>query len=125
MKKITYLHLSLLIFIPFFFISCDQYVDFRGTETKEDNLYIVDFQILNSGKSHDMNLHAGDTVDVHVIKEFGSCSIYIECFEGDFYFVNYNISTSDYVVPITYTGSFHFCVEGTDATGFVRFKVRE
>jgi hypothetical protein len=113
--------------LPFSFIfsGCDQYVDFRGTETKEDNLYIIDFQILNSSRSHDMNLHAGDTIDVHVIKEFGSCTIYIECFEWESYFVRFDVSTIDYVVPITETGSYHFCVEGNNATGYIKFKVRE
>jgi hypothetical protein len=125
MKKITYLHLSLLIFIPFFFISCDALDPFRGTEVKESDLYIIDFYALNEERTHDLNLVEGDTLDIKVINQSGSISIFIYHYENDFYYERYHISTQNYAVAIPYSGTYTVAVAGTEASGFVRFKVRE
>lgn len=124
MKKISYLYLSLLIFIPFLFISCDAFDPFRGTEVKESDQYIIDFYALNDERSHDLNLVEGDTIDIKVINQSGSISLFIYHYKHDFYFDRYHVTTQNYTVPIPYTGTYTVAVAGTEASGLVKFKVR-
>lgn len=125
MKKSRFHIVSVFIFIAFSTLSCTDPVEFQGTESSNNSQYILDFDILNVTKSHDILLFEGDVVDVKIIKEDGEFDVSLQDSGNNYIYKGDNASSSEFSLNISSTDTYHIKVTGREAHGYVSFIIRE
>ncbi len=121
MKKISFLFAIsfLMILIA---TACGKAV-FDGSCTGNDKQFIVDYNVLNCTKTHQMKLKKGTTVKVVVESKSGRVGILVEDTKGDDIYNNINAISENFSLEIPRTDTYNFSVSGSEAKGSVSFKM--
>lgn len=114
--------LGLLFIIGFIFVSCDN-ISFNGSRTGNSSQFIVDFDVLNTTKSHTMTLSEGERIKVIIEKEKGDLKVYIYDSNHKYSYRSDNAFNSSFVVSIDHTDTYTFEIVGeNNSKGKVEFK---
>lgn len=116
---------SLIIVISFLFTGCTR-IEFDGSRTSNDKQFLLEYKVLNTTKTHEVELKQGDKVEVKIEDQAGSVDIQVtnmdsekEIYRGD------KASSGDFILEIRESGTYLFSVTGKKAKGSVSFLVKE
>ncbi|AEY66089.1 hypothetical protein [Clostridium sp. BNL1100] len=121
MKKISFLF-AISAFTLLITVACGKVV-FDGSCTGNNKQFIVDYNVLNCTKTHQMELERGTTIKVVVESKSGRVGILVEDSKGDGIYNNINAISEKFSLEIPRTDTYNFSVSGTDAKGSVSFKM--
>lgn len=92
---------------------------FNGNKVETDDTFEIDFSILNTSYSHDIECESGDSFSVWVDSEGGSIALTIQSGEDDPVYQGNNIPTTSFEVGIQEAGTYTVTVTGKKAKGHV------
>ena len=117
-----YIYLTLLVIISFIFISCEN-ISFNGSRTGNSSQFIVDFKVLNTTKTHTMNLEQGKRINVSIKKESGDLKVYVYDSNKNYSYRSDSAFNSDFILTIDHNDNYTFEIVGSNnAKGRVEFK---
>jgi len=117
-----YIYLTLLVIISFIFISCEN-ISFNGSRTGNSSQFIVDFDVLNTSKTHKMSLEQGERINVSIKKESGDLKVYVYDSNKNYSYRSDSAFNSDFILTIDHNDNYTFEIVGTNnAKGRVAFK---
>ena len=94
---------------------------FVGNEIADTDFYDVDFEQMNSTYSHNIDMDAGESIKVKIIRKSGKISVQIyneadqPAYKGD------DVTDAEFEIQINEKGTYRLCVSGKDAKGHVIF----
>ena len=94
---------------------------FVGNEIADTDFYDVDFEQMNSIHSHNIDMDAGESIKVKIIRKSGKISVQIynevdqPVYRGD------DVTDAEFEIQINEKGTYRLCVSGEDAKGHVIF----
>ena len=94
---------------------------FIGDEISDTDFYVVDFEQMNSNHSHNIDMDAGESIKVKIIRKSGKISVQIyneadqPVYKGD------DVTDAEFEIQINEKGTYRLCVSGKDAKGHVIF----
>ena len=105
------------------FIACGlcNKATFIGDEIADTDFYDVDFEQMNSTYSHNIDMDAGESIKVKIIRKSGKISVQIyneadqPAYKGD------DVTDAEFEIQINEKGTYRLCVSGKDAKGHVIF----
>ena len=126
MKKATKrkIILSVILFnMILVFIACGlcNKPAFVGNEIADTDFYVVDFEQMNSNHSHNIDMDAGESIKVKIIRKSGKISVQIynkadqPVYKGD------DVTDAEFEIQINEKGTYRLCVSGKEAKGHVIF----
>lgn len=119
-RKVIFL--GTLFFISIFFIGC-QDITFSGSQTGNNTQFIVDFDVLNTTKSHKLPLKTGDSVSVTITKESGNLEIYVYDSNKNYIYRSNRALDSKFTLTVNHNDDYTFEIKGDhNAKGKVIFK---
>ena len=120
--KMVVLMLALALILS----ACGNTSIFNGSKTGDENCFDIEFSILNTSYTHDMELAAGDSVDVEIESNAGNISLMIQKDDEDPVYEGNHLPSSSFRVGIDDEGTYTLTVTGDKASGHVVFtKIHE
>lgn len=116
MKKIAACVLILIITVSF--TACTT-ADFNGSRKGNDSQLIMDYKVLNTTDSQELELETGDIVDFEVVSRSGKVDILLQKGEEEPVYEGLDIPTSAFQVKIFESGTYTVSVRGKKAKGSV------
>ena len=98
---------------------------FDGSKTGDDDHYDIDFEMLNTTYSHELDMKAGESIDVSVTSRSGKISIMIAKEKEEPIYRGSDMESSNFNVGIKEGGRYTVSVTGEKAKGHVVFLRRE
>ena len=123
MKRISLLAIFVLVGV-LILAGCQEQI-FDGSVTGNETQFILDFNVLNTTKTHEMKLEEGTNIYVSIEKKSGNIAISITDSDGKVIYKSDSADSWDFVVTTTKVDTYKFTVTGTDAKGSVSFKTIE
>ena len=99
--------------------ACGKPVTFDGSKTGDANHFDIEFEILNSSYSHNLEMKAGESIDVSVEKKAGNISVTIQKGDSDPVYRGSEMGTTNFQVGISEAGTYTLTVSGEKAKGHV------
>lgn len=96
---------------------------FNGSRTSNDVEFIMNYSVLNSTKTHEMELEKGTTINVIIESNSGRVDVFVEDADGEKIYKGDNAASSTFSLEIPKTSTYKFSVTGAKAKGSVSFKV--
>lgn len=121
MKKFSLL-IILVILILTVATGCSKQV-FDGSRTGNDEQFIMDYSVLNTTETHEMELKQGMIIKVNIESISGHVDILVTGDDGVEIIGSGNDSSSNFSFEIPKTGTYTFSVTGNKAKGSVSFKI--
>ena len=100
---------------------CSEESVFDGSKTGDDNHFDIDFEMLNTTYSHELDMKAGESIDVSITRKSGNISITIAKEKDDPIYRGSDLETADFNVGIKEDGKYTLSVTGDNAKGHVVF----
>ena len=100
-------------------VGCDSGATFSGSKTGDENHFDIEFEVLNSSFSHDLELNEGESLEVTATKEAGKISLRIQCGESEPVYQGDNLESTNFKVNINESGTYTITVAGQKAKGHV------
>lgn len=112
----------MILLISLFFVSCEN-ISFNGSRTGNNSQFIVDFKVLNTSKTHTMNLEAGERIDVVISLESGDLKVYVYDSNNNYSYRSDKAFSTDFTLTIDHDDNYTFEIVGRNsAKGRVEFK---
>ncbi|WP_050008113.1 hypothetical protein [Butyrivibrio sp. WCE2006] len=99
--------------------ACGKQATFNGSKTGDANHFDIDFETLNTSYSYDLEMKAGESIDVSVEKQAGDISITIQKGDEKPIYRGNNMESTDFKVGINEEGTYTLTVSGDNAKGHV------
>ncbi len=94
---------------------------FIGDEIADTDFYDIDFEQMNSAYSHKIDMDAGESIKVKIIRKSGKISVQI-CNEDDQpVYKGDDVTDAEFEIQINEKGTYQLCVSGKKAKGHVVF----
>ena len=94
---------------------------FVGEEIADTNFYDVDFEQMNSTHSHNIDMDAGESIKVKIIRKSGKISVQIYNEDDQPVYKGDDVTDAEFEILINEKGTYRLCVSGKDAKGHVIF----
>ena len=112
----------MVLLISLFFVSCEN-ISFNGSRTGNNSQFIVAFKVLNTTKTHTMNLEAGERIDVVINLESGDLKVYVYDSNNNYSYRSDKAFSTDFTLTIDHDDNYTFEIVGRNsAKGRVEFK---
>lgn len=98
---------------------------FVGNEITNESEITLDFSVLNTTKTYEMNLEQGAAVNVVVENESGTINLLVTGPDGNAVYKADRASSGVFAIEIPAAGTYTFAVTGSDAAGVVSFALAE
>jgi hypothetical protein len=98
-----------------------QQVNFDGSRTSNEDQYIIEYRVLNKTDSAELQLSAGDVVDVEIVANSGKVDVLVKHSDGTEIYRGNDATTGSFKLDIAKAGTYQFSVSGDNANGSVRF----
>ncbi|WP_026477666.1 PPC domain-containing protein [Alkaliphilus transvaalensis] len=122
MKKNYFLIFIIIVSISL--IGCNKQV-FDGSRTSNDKQFLLEYDILNDTKTHNIQLEEGDIIAVFIENISGRLDITVADVDGTEIYRGNNASSGKFNLTIPKTNTYTFIVIGKKAKGSVGFMVTE
>ena len=119
MMKKSILRLITVLILGAVLCGCGGSSTFSGSKTGDANHFDINFDILNTSYTHDLNLNAGEKLDVTVEKTTGEISLLIQAGEESPVYQGDNMDSANFQVGIEKAGKYTITVTGKRAAGHV------
>lgn len=117
MKKILAYVFTFLLSMPL--IACAFKATFDGSRTGNESQLIMQYKILNTTTSQELELTEGDIVLFDIVSQAGSIDIFLQKSEEEPIYKEHDIPTSVFQVEITDSGTYIVSVTGKNAKGSI------
>lgn len=94
---------------------------FVGEEIADTDFYDVDFEQMNSTHSHSIDMDAGESIEVKIIRKSGKISVQIYNEDDQSVYKGDDVTDAEFEIQINEKGTYRLCVSGKDAKGHVIF----
>ena len=118
MKRVIY-GLGVILLMAAMLVGCSSGAIFSGSKTGDENHFDIEFEVLNSSFTHDLELKEGESLEVTATKESGKISLRIQCGESDPVYQGDNLESTNFKVNINESGTYTITVSGQKAKGHV------
>lgn len=118
MKKIFLCMLMLMLILTVSFTACAS-AKFDGSRTGNESQLILDYKMLNTTESQELELEKGDIVKFEVVSKTGSIDISLQKGKEEPIYKSADISTSEFQVEVKDSGTYTVLVRGKKAKGSV------
>lgn len=108
-----------------FIVGCGPEQVFDGSRTSNDTQFVMEYDVLNETKTHEMELEEGAMINVIVQNDSGQVNIVVEDSNGEVVYQGGHASSTNFTFGISSAGRYTFSVTGSKAKGGVSFKVVE
>jgi hypothetical protein len=122
MKKISLIILSILVFS--IFIGCSR-PSFNGSRTSNNKQFLMEYSVLNTTETSEMELKEGTIIDAEVESKGGRVNILVESINGGKIYTGENVGTGKFSLKIKKSDTYKFTVTGDNAKGSISFKVAD
>jgi hypothetical protein len=122
MKKLCILITSVILLLAAAACSVQT---FSGSVTGNDDQFALNFSMLNTNKSHEINLKEDATINVDISKESGRLDILVTDAAGETVYKGDDASSGSFSFEIPKTDTYKFTVTGKKAKGSVSFLVAQ
>jgi len=118
---------KILIFLLVFFISgcADKNAIFNGSKTSNDNQFVMEYEILNTTYTEELELKKDEIIKVEIVNDSGVLNVSVIGKSGEKVYKGDNISSGSFSLTIPKDDTYEFSVEGKKAKGSVSFKKEE
>jgi hypothetical protein len=100
-------------------VGCSNNATFSGSKTGDADHFDIEFEVLNSSFTHDLELEEGESLEVTATKESGKISLRIQCGESEPVYQGDNMESANFKVNINESGTYTINVSGQKAKGHV------
>ena len=121
MKKVISA-IGIIMLMATMLVGCGKGATFDGSKTGDGDHFDIEFKVLNTSFSHDLELKEGESLDVSVTKESGEISLLIQNGEEEPAYRGDSMDTSDFKVTVSADGTYTVTVTGKKAKGHVVVK---
>lgn len=118
MKRIIY-GFGVVLLMAAMLVGCSNNATFSGSKTGDADHFDIEFEVLNTSFSHDLELNAGESLDVTATKEAGKISLLIKCGDAEPVYQGDNLESTNFKVNINESGTYAITVSGQKAKGHV------
>lgn len=118
MKRIIY-GFGVVLLMAAMLVGCSNNATFSGSKTGDADHFDIEFEVLNSSFTHDVELEEGESLEVTATKESGKISLRIQCGESDPVYQGDNMESANFKVYINESGTYTITVSGLKAKGHV------
>ena len=94
---------------------------FVGNEIADTDFYDVDFEQMNSTYSHNIDMDAGESIKVKIIRKSGKISVQIYNEDDQPVYKGDDVTDAEFEIQINEKGTYQLSVSGKDAKGHVIF----
>ena len=94
---------------------------FVGNEIADTDFYDVDFERMNSTHSHNIDMDAGESIKVKIIRKSGKISVQIYNEDDQPVYRGDDVTDAEFEIQINEKGTYRLGVSGKDAKGHVIF----
>ncbi|MCD8503008.1 MAG: hypothetical protein LRY71_16830 [Bacillaceae bacterium] len=108
-----------------FIVGCRREQVFDGSRTSNDTQFVMEYDVLNGTKTHEMELEEGTMINVIVQNDSGQVNIAVEDSHGEVVYQGGHASSTNFTFGISSAGRYTFTVTGSKAKGGVSVKVVE
>ena len=105
--------------------ACSSGSTFSGSKSGDEDHFDIEFEVLNTSYSHDLDMKAGESIDVAVTCDEGKISVLIAKGDDEPAYRGNDMETSNFNVGIKDAGKYTLTVTGEDAKGHVVFTRRK
>ncbi|MDP4179577.1 MAG: hypothetical protein Q8942_00610 [Bacillota bacterium] len=113
----------LLLLIALTMVGC-QKSEFDGSRASNDEQFILDYDVLNCEKEHNLKLEKGMKLDVEIVNQSGRIDVKVVGTTGNVLYKGDNASSNSFVLTAQTTDTYKISVKGKDAKGRISFKRR-
>lgn len=99
--------------------ACTKRATFSGSKVGDENHFDIDFEILNTSYSHELEMKDGETIGVIVEAESGNISLVIQKGDDDPIYRGNNLASTKFQVGVETEGTYTLTVTGKNARGHV------
>ena len=117
--------LAMTVVLGILLCACSSKAKFDGSKTGDSSRFDIDFEMLNTSYSHDLDMKAGEDIEVSVTRTSGKISVRIQKGDEDPIYRGDNMESSNFKVGIKEDGKYTVTVTGEDAKGHVVFFRRD
>ena len=121
MKKLV--SVCLIMALALSLVACG--TDFDGSRIGNDSEFIMEYKMLNTTDSQDLNLEAGDKIKANIVVDSGDVAVKIEKDGEPVYEGEGLVSYNEFTVTAEESGIYKVTVTGKKAKGSVSFTVDE
>lgn len=118
MKKIFLCMLMLMLILTVSFTACAS-AKFDGSRTGNESQLIMEYKMLNTTESQELELEKGDIVKFEVVSKAGSIDISLQKGKEEPIYKSADIPTSEFQVEVKDSGTYTVLVTGKKAKGSV------
>ena len=114
---------GILISMILFLMSCGlcNKSSFMGNEIADTDFYDIDFEQMNSTHSYKIDMDAGESIKVQIIRESGKISVQIYNEDDQPVYKGDDVTDAEFEIQINEKGTYRLCVSGKNAKGHVIF----
>ena len=121
MKKVISA-IGIIMLMATMLVGCGKGATFDGSKIGDGDHFDIEFKVLNTSFSHDLELKEGESLDVSVTKESGEISLLIQSEDKEPSYRGDSMDTSDFKVTVSADGTYTVTVTGKKAKGHVVVK---
>ena len=94
---------------------------FVGNEIADTDFYDIDFEQMNSTHSHNIDMEAGESIRVKIIRKSGEISVQIYNEDNQLVYKGDDVTDAEFEIQINEKGTYQLYVSGKKAEGHVIF----
>ena len=94
---------------------------FVGNEIADTDFYDIDFEQMNSTHSHNIDMDAGESIRVKIIRKSGEISVQIYNEDNQLVYKGDDVTDAEFEIQINEKGTYQLYVSGKKAEGHVIF----
>lgn len=94
---------------------------FVGNEIADTDFYDIDFEQMNSTHSHNIDMDAGESIRVKIIRKSGKISVQIYNEDNQLVYKGDDVTDAEFEIQINEKGTYQLYVSGKKAEGHVIF----
>ncbi len=94
---------------------------FVGNEIADTDFYDIDFEQMNSTHSHNIDMDAGESIRVKIIRKSGEISVQIYNEDDQLVYKGDDVTDAEFEIQINEKGTYQLYVSGKKAEGHVIF----
>ena len=118
-KKRWIINVAVMLAVSVFLCACTKGATFSGSKTGDEDHFDIDFEMLNTSYSHELEMKEGEAFDVTVEAESGNISLTIQKEDDEPVYRGSNLESTAFQVGIEKEGTYTLTVEGKKARGHV------
>lgn len=99
--------------------------DFVGNKIRNQDKFLLEFQVLNHTESSTMQLKKGDEIKTSITVEEGKVDILVKDRKETIAYQGTNVATGEFSIEIQEDGTYTFAVTGDGGKGSVSFEKAE